>query len=262
MGISAVRGLTRHTSPGRGSRLAVMGAALAAVAVVALGILGWAQLAAFRDPFAPWQEDAALLLGSAWGTRWTGAAALAAATLVAFAVPRLRPAAFVLPLGLAAYPALSGHAAASGDWTGAAVVADWVHVLAAGTWMGALTIFLLAGRDPSSNRVLLVRHLDAFSLLARGSVAALVLTGAFASWLHLPAVDSLWTHPYGRVLALKLLLVAGLLALGAYNWRVRSPRAGTEAGARSLVASARLEAVAGGVVLVVTAWLTGMAPPP
>lgn len=262
MGVSAVRLITRRASPASDTRLATLGTALAGTALLALGILGWAQFEAFRDPFAPWQEDAAILLASAWGTWWKGAAALSAATLVGFAVPRLRPAAFALPVALAAYPALSGHAAASGNWTGAALAADWVHVLAAGTWMGALGVLLAIGRDPATSRSLLVRHLGAFSLLARGSVAALVLTGAFASWLHLAGVTSLWTHAYGRVLALKLLLVGGLLAMGAYNWRVLSPGTGTEAGDRRLVAAARLEALAGVAVLAVTGWLTGMAPPP
>jgi len=260
--VSAVRAITRCDSPGTGPRLARLGTVLAGVALVALGILGWAQLAAFRDPFVPWQEDAAVLLASGWGARWKGAAALAAATLVGFAVPRFRSAAFILPLALAAYPALSGHAAGSERWTGAAMAADWVHVLAAGTWMGALAILLAMGRDPAYGHAPLLRHLGAFSLLARGSVAALVLTGVFASWLHLSGVAALWGDPYGRVLALKLLLVAGLMALGAYNWRVLSPVTGTEAGNRRLLVAARWEVAVGALVLAVTAWLTGMAPPP
>jgi putative copper export protein len=207
-------------------------------------------------------EDAAILLGSPWGTRWIAALALSALVLAAFSVRRLRPMSRVLPFALAAYPALSGHAAGTESWTAAAVAADWLHVVAAGLWIGALWVLLLGGRGEEAPTAPLVRHLHRFSVLARVGVASLVLTGAAASWLHLPGVSALWTHPYGRILALKLALVAGLLMLGAWNWRVLSPTADTPRGASRLLAAARLEGVLGVVVLAVTGWLTGTAPPP
>lgn len=258
-----MRVLARTSLPPGAPRLARMGIGLAGAAILALLLLGWSQLAAFRDPFAPWQEDAALLLGSTWGSRWTAALALASATLAALLAAPLRPLGFALPVVLAAYPAVSGHAAAVEGWTAAALAADWLHVLAAGTWMGALAV-LLAGGAPGAPAAesLLVRHLAPFSVLARGSVATLVLTGGFASWLHLASVADLWGHPYGRVLALKVALVAAAMALGAWNWRVLSRRAEAGAGPRRLLRAARLEVALGGLVLVVTGWLTGMAPPP
>ncbi|MDT8340483.1 MAG: CopD family protein [Longimicrobiales bacterium] len=259
--MSAVRTFARGGTPPE-TALARTGALLGAAALAALLLLGWAQLSAFRDPFVPWQEDAALLLGSSWGTRWVAALALAGATVAALTMPVLRPLGFLLPLPLAAYPALSGHAAGSETWTTAAIVSDWLHVVGAGAWMGSLAVLLAVGRSQDGEAHPLVRHLEPFSRLARWSVAVVVLTGSFATWLHLPTPSALWTEPWGRMLAFKLVLVAGVLAMGAYNWRVLTPEAATPAGARRLVGLARREALAGAAVLVLTGWLAGMAPPP
>ena len=242
-----------------------MGFFFALLTVCALLVLGWAQLVAFRDPFAPWREDAALLLASDWGRNWRWALMGGGIAALAFALGRLRPLALILAPGLALYPAFSGHAAASGAWTPVALAADWLHVVAAGTWMGALIVLLRTrdgdGTGPERPGTLLLPLLPRFSVQARLSVVALVLTGSFASWLHLSGPSALWSHPYGRLLAVKLVLVAGLLALGAWNWRVLSPRSQTPEGARRLVLAARIEAAAGIAVLVVTGWLTGTAPP-
>lgn len=110
-------------------------------------------------------------------------------------------------------------------------------------------------------RPLLLEQLPHFSMVARWSVAILLVTGGLASWLHLPDPMALWTHPYGRILAVKLFLVGGLLAMGAWNWKVLTPAAHTPEGAARLLRSARLEALVGVVVMVVTGWLTGTAPP-
>ncbi len=253
--------------------MARRGTLLAGLAVVALLLLGWAQITAFRDPFAAWSEDAGLLLASDWGVRWRWAVAGTSAVLVAFAVRPLRALAYGIAPILAAYPAFSGHAAASGSWTPLAITADWLHVVAAGTWMGSLTLLVLtrpralAGASASTDsgesmpRPLLLEHLPRFSMVARWSVVALLLTGGLASWLHLPDPMALWVHPYGRILALKLLLVGGLLAMGAWNWKVLTPAAHTPEGAARLLRSARMEALVGVGVMVVTGWLTGTAPP-
>ena len=262
MGIAAVRALGKPASVGTKLHSRALGVLFAVTVIAALGLLGWAQLAAFRDPFAPWTEDAAILLRSAWGTRWIAALSISVLVLGTFSVRRLLPVSRVLPFALAAYPALTGHAAGAEPWTLAAILADWLHVIAAGLWIGALWVLLLGGRGVEAPSAPLVRHLHRFSALARAGVLVLVVTGAGASWLHLSDVSALWTHPYGRILSLKLVLVGGLMALGAWNWRVLSPKAHTAQGASRLLATARLEGILGVVVVVVTGWLTGTAPPP
>lgn len=261
MGASAIRILARHGEPGFHSALHGLSRRACALALGALVLLGWAQLSAFRDPFVHWTEDAALLLQSSWGTRWMAAVAAAAAALAAAAFRPLRPALLPLTLALAAYPALSGHAAGVEPWTAAAVVSDWLHVLAAGTWMGALGVLLLSGRGSVPAAAPLVLNLQRFSLLARASVAVLVVTGGAASWLHLPGVSALWDHPYGRILAVKIVLVVALMGLGAWNWRVLSPDVHTDRGAARLLRASRAEVALGVLVLGLTAWLTGTAPP-
>lgn len=252
-------GVVLRRTPDPGVRLTRWSVAMAVVGLSALALLGAGQYLAFRDPFAPWQEDLRLLLSTDWGRNWM----LAIGGYVLLILTALwlgaRPAVLLLPLALALYPPFSGHAAASGEWTSLAMLADWVHVVAAGLWLGALGGLLYLGRNASEPPLLQV--LGRFSVQARLSVSALVLTGVFASWLRLPGLRSLVEEPWGRVLGVKLLLVAGMLALGAYNWRRLSPRRKEPGGGAELVRVAWAEVFVGVLVLATTAVLTGTAPP-
>jgi copper transport protein len=227
--------------------------------VVALALLGAGQFAAFRDPFSPWQEDLGLLLSTDWGRSWLlalGGFGLLVGGALWLGARRI---VLLLPLVLALYPPFSGHAAASGDWTAAAILADWIHVVAAGFWLGALAGLLYLGRDASEPP--LVQVLGRFSMQARLSLAALVLSGSFASWLHLPGPRALVETPWGRLLGLKLLLVGATMALGAYNWRRLSPRVREPGGPARLVRAAWGEVIVGVLVLTATAVLATTAPP-
>lgn len=97
-----------------------------------------------------------------------------------------------------------------------AVLADYLHLLAAAAWLGGLlllaTLIWQHWREDSANATGRLRLLRRFSFLASFSVFVLVFTGLFNSLVELPALESLWTTAYGRVLLLKLVLVA--LALG------------------------------------------------
>ncbi len=232
---------------------------MGSLGLVSLALLGAGQFAAFRDPFAPWQEDLGLLLSTDWGHNWMIAVAGFVLLVLAVLWIGARSPVLLLPLALALYPPFSGHAAASGDWTTAALLADWVHVVAAGLWLGALAGLLYLGRNSSEPP--LVRALGQFSLQARMSVAALLLSGAFASWLHLPDPGALVETPWGRMLGLKLLLVSAMLVLGAYNWRRLSPRVDEPGGPATLVRAAWGEVLVGVLVLSATAVLAGTATP-
>lgn len=227
--------------------------------LLALGLLGAGQFAAFRDPFAPWAEDLGLLLSTDWGRNWWIAVGGFGVLIVAVFWTGARAPVLLLPLALAFYPAFSGHAAASGEWTTAAIVADWVHLVAAGFWLGALAGLLYLGRHASEPPLL--QALSRFSAQARLSVVALILTGAFASWLHLPGPGALVETAWGRLLGLKLLLVALVLGLGAYNWRRLTPRVRDAGGGRALIRAAWGEVLVGVLVLSATAVLAGTAPP-
>ena len=88
--------------------------------------------------------------------------------------------------------------------------------------------------------------------------------GAYFAYMQHPfeTPSDLLTTPYGRTLSLKLLLVGGVLALGAMNARVWTPRLDTDHGARALRRTAGVELLLGQLVLLVTAILVRTSPGP
>lgn len=246
---------------------AARGATAAGVALPIAFLLYFVrQLVEFRDPFAPLSEDVSMLIGTPWGELWlvATAAAVAAAIALVRATPERTGAWFAAAAtvtALASFPALTGHAAGESEWRTLAIAADTVHVLAAGGWMGGLAVVLYAeflwtrsahDGEPGS---LLPRTVPVFSPLAILCVALLVITGTFASWLHLTTLSELVATTYGRTLSLKLALVAVVLALGALNWRRLTPRLGTSDGDAALRRAAAIELLVAQLVLFVTAVL-------
>lgn len=107
-----------------------------------------------------------------------------------------------------------------------------------------------------------------FSQLASGALAVVLATGIYNAWQVLPAVSALWASPYGRLLGIKLLFVAGMIAGGAINHFRITPRlqAATASGDVALLLrrfqqSVLLESVLLLFVLAVTALLLGGMPP-
>jgi copper transport protein len=131
-------------------------------------------------------------------------------------VPRWwMPATAVLALLLAATPGLAGHAI-SGRWATAAVFADTIHVLAMALWLGGLVVLAV---------VTLTRHaslqardaVERFSRLALACIIALVVTGAFQTWRQVGSLDALRTTDFGRILVVKLVLVALVIVFAAFS---------------------------------------------
>ena len=112
--------------------------------------------------------------------------------------------------------ALAGHAAAPSSVRVLNLVAQWAHLLAVGVWIGGL-VWLLAALwarvAPWSIRQVVVR----FSKLAGISLAVVVVTGVARSVDEVGGWGRLADSGFGRALDLKLLLFAGLVALGARN---------------------------------------------
>jgi putative copper resistance protein D len=163
--------------------------------------------------------------GSVWIVRAAGLLALL--LLSAASSRRFLRLGALAALGIALTVSLTGHAGDSGDVSLTAGV-DWVHVVAATTWTGGL--FVLAGivlqngaRWPAA---LLGDAMRRFSALAAGCLLAVALSGAYGAWVQLPNVAALWQTVYGRVLALKLLLVLSLVWWGAVNRYTVLPRLG------------------------------------
>ncbi len=263
-GAPPVEPAVRHAV--RGTVL-VGGALLLAGVLVRLGM----QVLDFLEPSEPAGEQIAFLVGGTfWGRIWIAQAVLALVTLPLLAawlpgaVTRGRVALCgILVLPGAAMPALSGHAVASERFAAAAVLADTAHVVASGLWLGTLLVLVAAALklpDSEGDRDRAVRAwIEPFHRLAVGSVAVVLATGLFATWLHAsPAV--LVRTDWGFALLAKLVLVAGVLALGWHSgWKLRNDlhRPGMPG---RLLDSALLELVAAQLVLLATAVLVALSP--
>jgi copper transport protein len=232
-----------------------------------LGLIG--SLAAMALFYADLQSEAVeknASLGALLGSNGTPVEfGLGLLTLVGFALATSR-------VRLGWYLALAGviagalHPALSGNWVR---LINPVHVLAGGMWIGTLFHVVTAGIRPTlrsglspERRGAFVRELvRRFSPLALASAGVLATFGVITAWRHLKTLPALWTTPYGITLSLKLLLVACVLALGAFNFRRQRPILGTEAGATSLRRSASAELAVATMVLIVTSVLVSLPAP-
>ncbi len=214
-----------------------------------------------------WYVRVALLLALALTLQW-----------VAWWWPRRRPVATALALVLSVAAAMPfsyiAHASALGEGRAAAIFADILHIFAASIWTGGILALVLVlapvttGLDPSLRRVVLSRVLPRFSTIALIAWSTLVLTGAYAAWLHVGSRDGLVDTGYGQALMVKLALLVPVLLLAAFNLFVVTSRLHTLAGVpeqahvwairfRYAVASEALLAIA---VLAVVGALTAQAP--
>ena len=159
-------------------------------------------------------------------------------------------------------PLLSGHGWADSP-RALSAAATWLHVVAAGGWMGGLACLLVAGLPALSGHGAeapagapgIAGMVGAFSRVAQAAVALLLVTGAVKVWIHIGAVSDLWTTPWGRTLLVKDLLVAGVLALGFYNWRVVRPALAQSPDPGRLRRPALVELLIGVAVVGVTTFL-------
>lgn len=154
----------------------------------------------------------------------------------------------------------------TGKW---ARVINPIHSIAAAFWIGTLFIILVAGftvvlrssLDPVRRGAIAAEMIHAFSPFALGSFAVLAIFGLITAYRHLKPLSSLWTTSYGYALIVKLVIVAIVVALGAFNWRRQRPLLGTEEAASVLKRSATAEVAFAAVVLVITAVLVNLPSP-
>jgi copper transport protein len=181
--------------------LAAMTAAARAAAGVSLGDM----LSSTTGQWLLWR---AVMLAAAVAATW-------------WALTRPPGRAPLLALGLAGaggmlVHALAGHAAGPSSLRALNLLAQWVHLLAVGVWIGGLA-WLLAGlwrhALAGSARQAVVR----FSKLAGISLGVVVATGVARTVDELGGWARLADSGFGRALDLKLVLFAGLVALGALN---------------------------------------------
>lgn len=198
-------------------------------------------------------------VGNAVLLRLAGFVALAAG-LAAFRMPVGQLLVGAGALAFALSYTYVGHATEEPRWILAAALT--VHLLAASFWVGAFAPLAMAARRlPAPDAAAL---LHAFGRTAVWVVGALVAAGASFAYVLLRTPAGLFGSAYGRILLVKLAIVAALLALAALNKLRLVPalKAGDERIRGSLVRSIRLEALAVVAILLATATLTSIATPP
>jgi putative copper resistance protein D len=136
-----------------------------------------------------------------------------------------------------------------------------VHLLAAAFWLGALMPLALVARDADVSRVASVT--SRFGTAALLVVPALLGAGVCLLCLLLHSLSSLWNEDYGRLVMLKLVGVAALLALAAFNHLRVTPRllAGDARAVATLRRSVAVEITVACAVLIITAAMSTLAGP-
>lgn len=235
---------------------------------------GALQLLAFTMPGEP--VDAALLravlLEGTWGTAWivltAGSFLLLALSWLLMAQPtRQRAVVLAFALVLAWAQAGMGHGADEALWrAGLGRAVHLAHLVGGGLWLGALGILaltVLPTLRTGERTPLLAAVIARFSLPARAGAVLLVVSGGVATWQYTGSLLDAVATPWGRLLLAKLLLLAGVAALGWHNWRRVTPAlvAGEPDAADRLATAVRWELVLGAALLALTAVLVGTALP-
>jgi copper transport protein len=211
-----------------------------------------------------------IVFHTAWGRGWLVGALGVVTFAIGLTLARRMAVGWSLAwlgaIGLALYPALTGHATGSNPWI-VAVAVDSLHVAAAGSWVGTLLVIIAVGvpaafrhsADEGASKVAaLVRSFQPVALTCATTV---VLSGAASAWMRLGGLAPLWESTYGRVLLLKIGTLVIVGTVGGYNWLVATPRLGTAQGARAMRRSMQAEVLIGALVIALTATLVSLPTP-
>ncbi|MFJ8667860.1 copper resistance protein CopC [Streptomyces sp. NPDC093600] len=142
----------------------------------------------------------------------------------------------VVAAGIAGTWALAEHAS-TGLQPGVAMPVDILHLLAVAAWLGGLVTLLVAlYRAPGIERAAVER----FSAIAFGAVLVLAATGLYQSWRQVGSWSALTGTSYGKLLLVKIGLVAVLVGI-AWVSRRWTRRLGAPAGTEAVTEGAEAE---------------------
>jgi copper resistance protein D len=132
--------------------------------------------------------------------------------------------------GLTVAIAWTGHAGSTlGERGNLHLAADGLHLLAAAAWIGGLVSLLLLLVTVQRNRTIAWASIvqaaaSRFSRLGIVSVATLLVTGMINAWILVGSFHALAVTDYGRLLMLKIVAFAVMLAFAALNRLWLTPR--------------------------------------
>lgn len=252
-------------------RAAALGAGAAVLLLLSLAIRLYDQGRDFADEGAPVTAELLrpIVEATDWGAGWRWQVGAALVALVGFVAARRFglgwPVATLGALGSAVAAPLTGHALEH-PWGRLGTALQVVHVGFGGLWLGTLLI-LAATAYPATRGMPDERETALAALVGRYSPIALtagIITigvGLLLGWTYLGGIAPLFATGYGRVLLVKIGLLAGVAALGAWNWRRVRPALGSAPGAGRLRMSATAELVLGTLLLGATAILVALPAP-
>lgn len=231
----------------------------AAALLLAPALLLLAQLQALDRSLA---QAAELVTETGWGAGWAQLAAAGALGAVGLLLPFpwwRSVGALMTAIAVAVAMSGMGHAAADEAWPRLSRALDAMHAASVGGWLGGLAL-VWSDLTPATDDAGALARWRLFSPAAGVLAPVAIATGAGNTLLRLLGAPpaAIAASDYGRLLALKLLLVAAVLALGWAN-RTRV-RAGTRPAARALRAELLLALAAFAVTAVLTRAEPPMAP--
>jgi copper transport protein len=271
--VPAVNRLGHAEAPDAGAAMRV--AAIGAVVAVHAGVLAFlvgsypivgGGLSAFVNALIE-QIRSGTHLGQAWTVTtflWFGVLTLIVA---AWVTPSKREPLLLgsgaLALGLAFGLSWASHPDSRGTL---ALVADFLHLVAAALWVGGLLSLVILGAStrslPRAEREAVVRAcMERFSRLVLPTVAVVALAGLYLALRELPSVSAITSTGYGLMLLIKSLIVLAALSLGGYHRRLVIPRLKAGLPAAALRRTLTLEMGLLLAVLAIAAVISQSAPP-
>jgi putative copper resistance protein D len=154
-------------------------------------------------------------------------------------------------------PTLSSHSGASADHS-IAVSSLIVHVVSLSLWCGGITALVLLG---TSDRRPLPQAVRRFSALALWCAVAVAASGFASAWARLAAPSDLVTTSYGRIVLVKIALLAVLSGIGLAHRRVTLPKLDHEPGRLLFLRVAAVEVMIMAATVGVAVALSRTAPP-
>ncbi len=137
-----------------------------------------------------------------------------------------------------------------------------LHLLCAAFWLGALPPLLIIVRGAHQPQI--AAAAARFGKFALRVVALLLAAGASLLLMLIGSAAQFWASDYGRMMAVKLLAVAALLSLAAWNKLALTPKL-LQGDARAMVRfrrSLQAEMSVGALILLTTAAFTTVTGPP